>query len=401
VPMIADGKKQGAILLGFTQPHSFTAEEIAISEQAAGLVSLALAKFQAVEMAQRRAEEEEMLRRAVMAISETLDFNETIHRILEQLAHVLPYDSASVQLLRQGELEIVGGKGWENPEMVIGMRFPVPGENPNSRVIETRQPYVLGNAKAIYPTFRQPPHDHIRSWLGVPLLVRNQVVGLLAIDSREPYHFTEEHVHLTMAFASQVALVIENARLFEETQQLAITDPLTGLYNRRRFLELAQQEFERARRYRRKLSIIMFDIDHFKQVNDTYGHLAGDQVLLALATLCKQKLREADPIGRYGGEEFVALVIEADGHRAFQVGERLRHEVEKMSIPVPNGEIHITVSIGIASLANNIPDLQTLIARADQALYQAKRKGRNQVVVGERLRLAKVASDFCARQVNE
>lgn len=381
VPLIADGKKQGAILLGFTRPHLFVEEEIVISEQAAGLVSLALAKFQAVEMAQRRAEEAEMLRRAGMAISETLDFNETINRILEQLAHVLPYDSASVQLLRQGELEIVGGKGWEDPAMVIGMRFPVPGDNPNSRVIETRQPYVLGNAGAVYPTFRQPPHDHIRSWLGVPLLVRNRVVGLLAIDSREPYYFTQEHVNLAMAFASQVAVVIENARLFEETQRLAITDPLTGLYNRRRFIELAQQEFERARRYKRKLSLIMFDIDHFKQVNDSYGHLVGDQVLLALATLCKQKLREADPIGRYGGEEFIALVIEADYKRAFLVGERLRREVEKMSIPVPGGAIHITVSVGIASLTKNIPDLKTLISRADQALYRAKHNGRNRVVV--------------------
>jgi diguanylate cyclase (GGDEF)-like protein len=381
VPMIADGKKQGAILLGFTQPHSFTPEEIVISEQAAGLVSLALLKFQAVELAQRRAEEAEMLRRAGMAIAETLNFNETIERILEQLAQVLPYDSASVQLLHQGELEIVGGKGWDDPAAVIGMRFPVPGDNPNSRVIETRQPYVLGNAAAVYASFRQPPHDHIRSWLGVPLLVRNQVVGLLAIDSREPYHFTAEHVNLAMAFASQVAVVIENARLFEATQQMAITDPLTGLYNRRRFMELAQQEFERARRYKRRLSLMMFDIDHFKQVNDSYGHLAGDQVLQSLAALCKQKLREADPIGRYGGEEFVALVIEADRPKAYLVGERLRREVENMRISTPEGEIRITVSVGIASLTKDVPDLQTLISHADQALYLAKQKGRNRVVM--------------------
>ncbi|MDI6770195.1 MAG: GAF domain-containing protein [Anaerolineales bacterium] len=169
----------------------------------------------------QRAEESETLRKAGSLVAATLDPEEAISRILEQLEHVVPHDSASVQLLRDGELEIVGGRGWPEPASVIGIRFPVPGDNPNTVVIQTRQPYVLDETDKVYPIFRQPPHSHIRSWLGVPLIVRNEVTGLLAIDSAEPHHFTIEHVQMAAAFADQVAIALENARLFGSAQRQA------------------------------------------------------------------------------------------------------------------------------------------------------------------------------------
>jgi diguanylate cyclase (GGDEF)-like protein len=347
-------------------------------------VALALAKFQAVEESHRRAEEAETLRRAGAAVSETLDLQEATTRILEQLAFVIPHDSASVQLLRDGELEIIGGEGWDNISSIIGLRFPIPADNPNTVVIETRKPYLVNDIHSTFPVFRDIPHAaHIRSWLGVPLIVRNQVIGLLAIDSRETNHFNLDNIELVTAFAGQVAVAIENARLFNETQRLAITDGLTGLYNHRHFLELAQAEFERAFRYGHPLSLILFDIDHFKNVNDTYGHPIGDQVLIALARLCQEKLRDADPSGRYGGEEFVALVLEADAKTARRVAERLRREVEKLTISSPKGNLHITISIGVAEYNKDTLSLEALIARADQAMYVAKHKGRNRVCVGK------------------
>lgn len=377
--MIANEKKLGAVLLGFLQPHRFTAEEIGIGEQAAELIALAFARSEALEEARRRAEEADTLRRAGAAISETLNLHEAAIRILEHLAFVLPHDRASIQLLRDGELEIVGGDGWEDPSRVIGLRFPIPGETPNSLVIQTRRPYLLHEADKVYPIFRQPPHDHIHSWLGVPLIVRNEVIGLLAIDGRDPFQFTQEDVELVSAFAAQVAVVLENARLFEAVQQFATTDDLTGLYNRRHFMELAQREFERARRYKRDLSAMIFDLDHFKRVNDAYGHPVGDEVLRAIGRLCREKLREADPIGRYGGEEFAALMVETSLQDAEQAAERLRREVEKMIVHTQAGEIKVTISIGLARLDDNSPNLETLLARADQAMYIAKHKGRNRV----------------------
>ena len=221
LPLISGNRKLGAVILGYDEFHHFTEDEIVRGELAAGLIALTLAKFQAMEQAYHRAEESETLRKAGSVVAATLDPEEAVSRILEQLEHVVPHDSASVQLLRGGELEIVGGRGWQDPSSVIGIRFPVPGDNPNSIVIQTRQPYVLDETGTLYPSFRQPPHSHIRSWLGVPLIVHNQVTGLLAIDSAEPHHFTREHVRLAAAFADQVAITLENTRLFGSAQQQA------------------------------------------------------------------------------------------------------------------------------------------------------------------------------------
>ena len=379
VPLIANQERLGAVLLGSTRPRRFTPDEIIISEQATNLVALAIAKLQAVEQARRRAEEAETLRKAGSAVAETLDIREATARILQQLALVLPYDSASVQLLRENELEIIGGEGFKAP--VIGIRFPVPGNNPNSVVIQTRKPYILHEAHKHFEAFNHPPHDHIRSWLGVPLVVRERLIGLLAIDSVQPFHFTSVNLDLVSAFADQVAIAIENARLFDETQRLATTDSLTGLYNRRRFMEIARVEFERARRYKRYLSAMMFDIDRFKAINDAYGHPAGDEVLRAIAKLCREEVREADPIGRYGGEEFVGLFVEAGAEIAQKVAERLRKAVEKLVIPIGEHNLQVTISVGIAEQNPFTPDLESLLARADQAMYIAKHRGRNCVAV--------------------
>jgi diguanylate cyclase (GGDEF)-like protein/PAS domain S-box-containing protein len=221
LPLIAGENKLGTILLSFNSHHHFSESEIAVGEQAAGLIALTLAKFQTVEQAYSRAEESETLRKAGSLVAATLDPEEAVSRILEQLEQVVPHDSASVQLLRDGELEIVGGRGWPEPASVIGIRFPVPGDNPNTVVIQTRQPYVLDEADKVYPTFRQPPHSHIRSWLGVPLIVRNEVTGILAIDSAEPHHFNASHVQMATAFADQVAITLENTRLFGSAQRQA------------------------------------------------------------------------------------------------------------------------------------------------------------------------------------
>ncbi len=382
IPLTANGNKLGAILLPFDRQHEFTPEEIAISEQAAQLVALALAKVQAVEQATRRAEEAETLRKVGAAVTATLGIHEAVNLILDQLQLVVPHDSASVQLLRDGALEVVGGRGWPDPTTVVGLRFPVPGDNPNSIVIQKRAAYILEEADKVYPEFRHPPHNHIRSWLGVPLIVRQQVIGLLAIDSSHPRHFTAEHARLASAFADHVAIALENSRLFSEVQELALTDMLTGLYNRRGLLKFGQIEFARARRFQRPFAAILADIDHFKRINDRYGHtLGGDPVLKALAEQIHSNVREIDLLGRYGGEEFVVLLPETDLQSTCDVAERIRKAVEEMEVQTTKGNIRITISLGIAACDEHTPTLQILIARADQAMYVAKRKGRNRVAV--------------------
>jgi diguanylate cyclase (GGDEF)-like protein len=175
---------------------------------------------------------------------------------------------------------------------------------------------------------------------------------------------------------------LENA--LQEVQRLAITDYLTSLYNRRHFSKVGEGEFQRARRYRRSLSAIMLDIDHFKRVNDTYGHTVGDQILQGVAESCLQELRGVDVVGRYGGDEFIILLPENDLAAAEQVAERLRKSIAKRRFNTPRGPAKVTASLGVAAMDGDSPTLETLLSRADQALYGAKQSGRNRVSKGWR-----------------
>lgn len=382
LPLIASDKKLGAVLVSFEEYHRFDEEEIRVCEQAASLVALALEKFQAVEDAQRRAATAEILRKAGMAVTEKLEMRNTVNHILEQLRTIVPYDSASVQLLEGDSLEIVGGHGWDNESEVLNIRFPLQGDNPNAMVINSGSLLYLPDAAQKYPHFQNPPHDHIRSWLGIPLITKNKVIGLLAVDSFKIDGFNEEQIMITSEFASQVSISLENARRFHESQTQALTDALTGLYNRRGLFKTGEFEFQRARRINRPFSILMFDIDHFKKINDTYGHGTGDQILRHLAQRCSRSSRATDLVCRYGGEEFIILLPETNQEAARMIGERLRHSIMNETFPTDSGILHITISIGVTE-ASKKDTLNSLIERADSALYKAKNAGRNLVMTIE------------------
>lgn len=168
----------------------------------------------------------------------------------------------------------------------------------------------------------------------------------------------------------------ELERLYAEVQRLAITDPLTGLLNRRGFFENGAREVARARRYGTPLAAIMLDLDHFKDINDTHGHAVGDQVVAHMAARCVELLRQVDLLGRYGGEEFVLLLPGTTPEGALNIAERLRRAFED-PLPVEPAGLIVTLSLGVAALTDRTPDLEALLQAADRALYKAKAAGRN------------------------
>ncbi len=181
------------------------------------------------------------------------------------------------------------------------------------------------------------------------------------------------------------AEISERIQLYQEVQRLANQDPLTDCFNRRHFMTLAEQELQRAIRYKHPLSLVMLDIDKFKNFNDQYGHQIGDRVLCTLVNLCQKRLRSIDVLGRYGGEEFIILLPETVAEGGLQAAERLREKIEKMKIASIKTKSPVTVSMGVASLDTDFNPAQTLdmlIKRADQALYAAKSAGRNCVRAG-------------------
>lgn len=182
-------------------------------------------------------------------------------------------------------------------------------------------------------------------------------------------------------FGSQVAIALQNAHLMDKVQKMAITDDLTGVYNRGHFFELAEHVFSQARRYDLPLSVIILDIDHFKKFNDTYGHVVGDQVLANVARVLQNNLRENDTLGRYGGEEFSILMPVTDLPAAQKVAMRLRSCVADSRVETSAGPVGVKISIGVSQLQEDMPTLLSLINRADQAMYIAKSTGGNKVAI--------------------
>lgn len=173
----------------------------------------------------------------------------------------------------------------------------------------------------------------------------------------------------------------EKKNLEEKLSKLAVTDPLTGINNRRNFFNLAKKEFSRFKRYSSKISLLMLDIDNFKAINDTYGHLAGDIVLKELVKKIKEILRESDIPCRFGGEEFAILLIESGKNESFNVAERIRHDIAMSNIKWQNQIVKFTVSIGLTLIKKSDENLDDIIHRADKALYRAKGKGKNRIEI--------------------
>jgi len=218
VPLKYHDRVIGVLDLQSRELNAFTPHDVMAMETLAGHVAAAIENARLYEETRQRALEQETLREAALALTTALDRNEVIDRILAQLQWVVPYDSASVQLLQEDRLVIIGGHGFPNLPDLLGVSFPVDGDNPNSEVIRTQAPVIVRDAPTVYEAFRKGPHRQaaIRSWLGAPMLIGEQLVGMIALDKREPGFYTQQHARLAEAFAAQAAIAIENARLYEQ-----------------------------------------------------------------------------------------------------------------------------------------------------------------------------------------
>jgi diguanylate cyclase (GGDEF)-like protein len=177
--------------------------------------------------------------------------------------------------------------------------------------------------------------------------------------------------------------ITERRQAEDALVKLATLDVLTGVLNRRHFFVLAESELARVQRYNHSLAVVMLDIDHFKAINDAYGHLMGDRVLQSVASACRSQVRTVDLLGRYGGEEFIFLLPETDLQGALQTAERLRATIAQIPVVIDGSTLHLSVSVGIAvhHAGDGAPTLDMLVERADQAMYQAKHAGRDRVMV--------------------
>ena len=220
-------------------------------------------------------------------------------------------------------------------------------------------------------------------FVSIPLMIEKEIVGLLNINDVGQDSFDVGDLDFILNLSEFIAMSISNAVLYEQANKLAVTDGLTGISNRQSVEKSLQIEFERSKRYNSPLSLILLDVDHFKDVNDTYGHQKGDEILIAFAALLKKACRTNDIAARYGGEEFLMILPQSNAQGAFKIAERVREEIMRISFTGNESNFAVTVSCGVAEFNKDYESINKLIAAVDQALYEAKNGGRNRTILGK------------------
>jgi diguanylate cyclase (GGDEF)-like protein len=319
----------------------------------------------------------EALHQLIQSVTALEDETAIAACLLDSMMNFIQHDRALFYVERGDGLQLIGCRGGDAVEQIYHEKWPKMHADLVERLRHESTPRLLSTEEAAtLESSGRPP----RHYLAVPLISGSSGFRLLLVG-RNSKTIQSQGVDIAAAMAKQVSVALDKARLIKDLENLATTDGLTRLYNRRTFLQRAENEFERSRRYQRPLSVLMLDVDHFKNVNDSHGHEVGDRVLRILADECRKSLRQQDVLGRYGGEEFVAFLPETSSSVAQEVAERLRRSVENLRVPVGKESIRVTLSIGIATVRDRDRDISALIIFADQALYEAKQQGRNRVVV--------------------
>jgi diguanylate cyclase (GGDEF)-like protein len=410
-PLRLDERMLGVVYLDSRVAKGiFTEENVTLLRAIAGHVAVSLETARTVklelevEAAHRQRDLAETLRAAMSEVSGTLDPDVVLQRLVASAQRTMradrawlvteeppagvarvPVDAAALAGVSAAVARSAPLPAPASPPAGL----PSPGEDPaTDDVVGSLQAAaapVVGGPERALPTellcdggAAAGEAAVAGSWMAVPLRVRQRRLGLLVLATERERAFGEAQVEIAATMAEQGMVAYENAQLFSRVRELATIDGLTQIANRRHLIEAAEREVALARKTREPLAAIMVDIDHFKRINDTYGHQAGDEVIRGIASRLARHTREG-LVGRYGGEEFVLLVCAAP-FAALRVAERLREEVAATLVETSAGPIGVTISAGVAFLEDDDETPRTLLARADACLYRAKRAGRDRVV---------------------
>lgn len=281
---------------------------------------------------------------------------------------------------REGEVTQYLGELFQNASQGIGEGSAgvVAQTGETALIAEYHQEQPQEDIPHIYKPYLE--RHSIHSLLIVPLLLGGEAIGTLGVSRDEPGNpYVEEDKDFLQAIADRCALAIANARLHQQVEAQARTDEVTGLFNRRHFLELGERELSRAQRYELPLSAIMIDIDYFKKINDAHGHSVGDEVLREVAQRLASNIRTTDILSRYGGEEFAVILPDTGIEGAGIAADRLHGCIRDEQMKTSSGELPVTISLGIAEFSKQVASIASLLDHADSALYDAKEAGRDRI----------------------
>jgi len=307
-------------------------------------------------------------------------FDETFTSVMTVVGRVVDFDVGAMAFVEADDLDVL--------LMLQRPMAPAVIEEAKARILESivrerdGAPFGRVQASLFAPRGGASGAEEktLAGFAAFPITTNEQLSGMLALGGRAAARIGADMEAFLAQVANQAYIVTQNSRLFDRVKNLSVRDGLTELFNHRHSIELLQNEFARVGRYEAGVAVIMLDIDHFKQVNDEHGHQAGDVVLRDVARLLRDTLRTVDAVGRYGGEEFIAILPHTSYEEAMQTAERVRHAIANHAFRMSDKVLRITASVGVSSYPSETTDSpNALVREADKALYRAKESGRNRV----------------------
>ncbi|MEX1364031.1 MAG: sensor domain-containing diguanylate cyclase [Nannocystaceae bacterium] len=388
LPLLEGGTLRGVLCADRIGDRPFTEEEEGVLAKAAAHILRVVEHERVFSAVERSKYEQEQFYRASELFNEALTIEDVHRKTFEALQRIAGYDLAVITRAddegREHEVVAVdvtpGATKWgELAQRLSGLRFV--GEGSLLGMAIKNRHHMPANGELVdSDTVVFSPRTRLReaqSLLVLPLQRGEQVLGAITLASARPQRYSPAIREMLRVISHQVGVSVQNARMYQSMEERATTDGLTGLTNRRAFSERFDQLHALAERTGNKYAVILTDIDHFKSVNDTYGHPVGDEVLRRAAAVFAGRGRRVDIVARYGGEEFVLVLPDTDGAGAEHFANELRKEIGEMTMSSEHGNFNVTISMGVAEFPADGADRGELLERADQALYWCKEHGRN------------------------
>jgi len=383
LPLLAKGEAFGALLIGSTRPNAYKERELALLEHISGQIAMPIQNAILFEESEQRRELLAAISRLTRVISSDVDLKGVFQTFARELRALVDFDRLSIGSIEGDRVRFMAVSSEVKTELKRGSTYPLSG-SATGWVAEHRETLIEADLarERLFPIDETKLKEGLRSSIHVPLFSKGKVFGTLNLSSTRPNAFGEREREILEQLAAQIAGAIENTRLYEHIQGEARTDGLTGLFNRHYFNERLEEEIRRHSRYGGSFSVVVLDLDSFKLYNEIHGHLAGDALLKEVGAVIRSSVREADLAFRYGGDEFVLLLPEADANNAYSVAERVR---QRLAARMARRRISVTASLGLAVWPLHGITGDEIVKAADAAVFQAKDSGGNRVCLSSEI----------------